>query len=372
MRVVLTGGHHTPALAVVAELQKKGVHNLYWIGHRHSMWGDKEDSSEYKVVTKAGIPFFDLKAGKLYKTYHPIKLLRIPWGFIQALYYLLKINPDVVICFGGYLAAPVAFWSWVFGKLVVTHEQTVVAGLANRVVALFATKVFLSWEESETYFKENKTVVVGNPLRNAIFRVRADHPLLSPKLSGSRVLYITGGKQGSYTINSLIWPILPKLLSRYVVVHQTGSTTVVDSYQKALEIKEGLGPFKSARYFVYDYIDDRDIGAVFNRSDLVISRSGANTVYELAALGKPCLLIPIPWVSHNEQFRNAQVLERVGLARILDQRDLTSERLFDEINSMVEALSSLSQAKLLATRLVRREAAKALVGEVLRLAASRL
>ena len=108
MKIVITGGHHTSALPVIKELRDSlpGV-GLFWVGHKHSIRGDTNDTLEFKEITGLGIPFFNLQAGKLYKTLDPIRLLKVPFGFFQAFLYLLKVKPNVILSFGGYLAAPV-------------------------------------------------------------------------------------------------------------------------------------------------------------------------------------------------------------------------------------------------------------------------
>ena len=152
--LVFTGGHHISSLSVALALKAEGV-NIVWIGHRHSQWADTSDSAEYRDVTAAGIPFFDLQAGKFYQTFHPAKLIRIPWGFIQAFYYLVKIRPSGIVSFGGYLAVPVVFVGWLLGIPSITHEQTVVAGWANKFISLFAKKVAITWPESASHFPKN-------------------------------------------------------------------------------------------------------------------------------------------------------------------------------------------------------------------------
>ena len=113
-RLVFVGGHHTTALAVIDVLQVENPNlAIFWIGHRFSMWGDKNDSVEYRDITARYIPFYDLKAGKFYHTYNPLKLLRIPFGFFQAFYYLLKIRPVLIVSCGGYLAVPVVIVGWI-------------------------------------------------------------------------------------------------------------------------------------------------------------------------------------------------------------------------------------------------------------------
>jgi len=355
-KVVIVGGHHTPALAVVDALAPK--FEVLWIGHKYSMWGDENVSAEYQEVTRRGIPFYGLKAGKLYKTFHPLKLLRLPFGFLQAFYYLVKSRPQLIVSFGGYLAPPVVIAGWLLGIPSVTHEQTVTGGWANRLVARFAKKIFVSWEESLKYFPENKTVVTGNPLRRSIFEVKKPlNPIPSPL---NPTIYVTGGKQGSHIINEVVKGALPELLKKYNVIHQCGRSSVHDDYSE-------LKNLRSEKYVLRDYFTEEEIGAVFAACDLVISRAGANIVYELAALGKPAILIPIPWVSHDEQMKNAQILATAGSAVILEEKDLSAESILLHSDILLSDLEKYQQGGKRAKKLIRPDAAERIAEEILNL-----
>ena len=138
MKIVITGGHHSSALPVINNLRERFSDvEIYWIGHRYSMKGDINPTLEYKEITDLGIPFFDLKAGKLYKTYNLGRLLKIPLGLVQATFLLLKIRPDVILSFGGYLAAPVVIAGNALRIPSLTHEQTVTAGYSNKLISFF-------------------------------------------------------------------------------------------------------------------------------------------------------------------------------------------------------------------------------------------
>ena len=329
------------------------------------MWGDKNVSAEYQEVTRRGIPFYDLKAGKLYKTFHPLKLIRLPFGFLQAFYYLVKIRPQLIVSFGGYLAPPVVIAGWLLRIPSVTHEQTVEGGWASRLVAKFAKKVFVSWEESLKYFPKEKTIVTGNPLRRSIFETRQQFNNSTIQQSECPTIYITGGKQGSHIINEVVKEALPELLKKYNVIHQCGRSTVFDDYK---ELRSGFCQERSSgrrgRYLLKDYFSEEEIGSVFSAADVIISRGGANIVYELAALGKPALLIPIPWVSHNEQRKNAQLLANAGSALILEEKDLTSESLTVRTDELFANLEKFKEGGQRAQKLVRLDAADNIAEEI--------
>ncbi len=166
MRIVITGGHHSSALPVIAKLREEYPQTqLYWIGHRRSLKGDVNDTLEYQEIKALGIPFYDLKAGKVYRTYDLVRLLRVPFGYFQAFSWLIKIKPDAILSFGGYLAVPVVIAGWFLGIPSITHEQTVAAGYANKVISHFVKKILISWKESEKYYPSGKIIFSGLPIR---------------------------------------------------------------------------------------------------------------------------------------------------------------------------------------------------------------
>jgi len=321
--LVFTGGHHTSALVVAKELILQDKYKVVWFGHRHSMWGDKSDSAEYKEVTAAGIKFYDLKAGKFYNTFNPLKLIRIPWGFIQALYFLLKIRPDGIVSFGGYLAVPTVISGWLLGIPSITHEQTITTGWANKLISLFVKKIAITWPESAKFYPKSKTILTGLPLRSEVIEVKN----LKLKIKNYKpVIYITGGKQGSHLINQIIFSILPRLVKKYMIIHQTGSSSIHNDYQHALSLVQ-------KNYEVFDF-DSRKAILALKQADIVIGRAGAHTIYELAVLGKKSILVPIPWVSYNEQMVNAQLLEKSGLAVVISEDKLNGEQILSALKDI--------------------------------------
>ncbi|HUS51987.1 MAG TPA: UDP-N-acetylglucosamine--N-acetylmuramyl-(pentapeptide) pyrophosphoryl-undecaprenol N-acetylglucosamine transferase [Candidatus Bathyarchaeia archaeon] len=356
-RVIITGGHHNSALVVAEKLRKKG-YKVIWFGHKFSMWGDKKPGAEYEEVTRAGFEFIEIKAGKFYRTYHPLKLVRIPFGFVQSFYCLLKFRPNLILSFGGYLAVPVVISGWLMRVPIITHEQTVVYGLANRVIQFFAKKILVSWESSLKHFPARKAIHTGLPVRPEIFnQIKGKFDFKNDLLT----LYVTGGKQGSHLINQVLAEALPELVEKYNLIHQCGRSTIYDDLAFLSKIKSRLPEKLKKRYLVRDYIFQPEIGSVFAVADLVVSRAGAHITYEIAALGKPTLFIPIPWSHANEQFKNAQILKQAGLAEILIQEKLSAENLSRMIRMMIANLDQYKKSSAKAQKLVKLDAAKKIV-----------
>jgi len=315
MKVLITGGHITPALAIMDELKDCDV---VIVGRKHALSADISDSLEYKEVTNRGLRFIDLKAGRLTRVLtleSLVNALKIPFGFVSALTILMKEKPDVVLTFGGYIALPVAAAAHILKIPILTHEQTIRPGSANGYIGRLAKKIFISFPASKHYFPADKTIVTGNPVRNEVSTV-VDKIKNFKKTQP--VLYITGGSTGSHDINSLIFEILPELLKKYTVIHQTGASTEFMDYDKS-------SVFKNDNYFPFTHIESNLIGFVYSVADLVISRGGANTVFELLATLKPSIVIPLPWSAFNEQQKHAEFLRSLGVAETFDQSHTGAE-----------------------------------------------
>lgn len=367
MKIVITGGHHTTAFAVIDELKKSVRHlDILWLGHKYSMPKDKAESAEFLSVTNRGIKFVDLKAGKFYRTYHPLRLLKIPLGFIQSFYYLVKYKPDLIFSFGGYLAVPVVLSGWLLRIPSVTHEQTATIGLANKTLFRFVKMIFISWPESEKYFPKKRTILTGNPLREAVFKKEKNvHEKLARVLARSKkTIYITGGKQGSHIINGAVKSILFDLLENYNLISQCGSSTLYNDYAKLKELKTQLPQPLRQRFVLKEYFTEAEIGSVYDLCDLVVARAGANTVYEIAALGKVAIFIPIPWLPYDEQTQNAQILVKAASAEILPQENLTGEKLLEKIKEVFQNFKEYSLAAEKAKSLVKLEAAEKVISEL--------
>ena len=337
MKLLLTGGHLAPALAIVEELAgRKNTHvNLIFVGRKYAIDSEQTLSLEYKEITKRNIPFVPLQGGRLSRllNWRSVKsLLKIPGGFIAAYLIIARERPDAVMTFGGYIAVPVAFWSFLFRIPLFTHEQTVNPGLANRIIARFSRKVYLSFAEAAKFFPAGKTVVTGNPVRTAILKVDKK-PFAIEKTRPA--IYITGGSLGSHSINQVIKEIIVKLLNCYIVIHQTGETKEYHDYEDLFKIKEKLPKELANRYYLVKHFFDDELGYIFHVCDLVIGRAGANTFFELVALNKPAIFIPLPWSGNGEQEKHARIFAEAGTGEIFHQSDdpRTLLALTDKINT---------------------------------------
>lgn len=360
-KIAIIGGHITPALATIDELAAKKNVELIFFGRKYATEGANNSSWEHKIISKKNIRFFNVISGRLQRkfTRHTIfSLAKIPVGFVLSFLYLIYTRPKLVVSFGGYLSLPVIFSAWLLGIKSVTHEQSSVPGLANKLNSLFVDKIYVSWKDSQKYFPQDKTVLIGNPVRVDVLKSQTKNKkLISFIKSHKKIIYITGGNQGSHILNSLVLSSL-ELFSNFGLIHQVGSTNHQGDLDKALKIK-------SANYLAVDYFGATDVGAVLKSADITISRSGANTIWELASLAKVAILVPLPIAAGNEQYHNAQILQKAGSAVILEQKTLTAEILEKTLVGVDNNLDSFKKHAQNLQKTIPTDAAKKLATQIL-------
>lgn len=331
--IVFCGGHVTPALAVIEALKEKHPeYRIAFLGRRRAFEGKRVESLEYKEVQKVGIPFYGITTGRLQRFVSFtgfFSLLKIPVGCIQALVLLLRLRPKLVVSFGGYVALPTCLAAAFLGIPVVTHEQTRVVGLANRIIARLSKRIFVSFAYQLTSIDAKKTVVTGLPLRKSIFSP-PEHPSFPLPKEPLPIIYITGGSTGALTMNDKLFPVIGELTNRYRVVHQTGDL----SFDKALDLKKRLA--HADRYVPIRTLVAGDVSWLLKHAVLVIGRSGANTVSEVAVAGPDALFIPLPWSGGSEQYKNAQALEALGRAKICDQENFLKTKFLEDVEALAK------------------------------------
>lgn len=358
MKVLITGGHLTPALAVI-QAKPKDMEVVY-VGRKHALEGDKAISLEYQTITALGIPFLSFHPGRLQRTLTPHTLPslgRIPKGVMDAYFILRKEKPDVILSFGGYVAFPFAVAGAVLRIPIVTHEQTLEAGATNKLIAKLAEKVCVSWPSSEKFFPKKKVVLTGDPLLQTQPSPEIQQ-VLSQKKDTYPLLVITGGSLGSHAINLLIEPILEKLLAQFVVLHQTGDAKAYGDYDRLSKMRKKFPSTFQDRYLLTKFISPDDIPYIYEHANLVVSRSGINTVLHLLLSNTPALLIPLPFSQRQEQLKNALLLRDSGLGEVLEQTHLTAETLYEAIQMMQRNHAVYKNTDITAMRLLHLHAAE--------------
>lgn len=356
--IVLTGGHAaTTAISVIKEIKKSHSNwKLFWIGPKSAVEGKFVPTLASTIMPTLGVTYLPLTTGRLQRRFTiwtiP-SLLKIPFGFIQSIDLLLKTHPKVVVSFGGYASVPVCYVAWFLRIPVFIHEQTVAVGLANKLTSFIAKKIFIARIESSRYFPKKKTVLIGNPVSPEILKIKP-----KVKLSKTPTIYITGGSSGAQRINSLVAESLYDLVKKYKVIHQTGSL----DFDKFKELRAQFPSDLKERYEARDFINPEAVPDIFAKSDLIISRGGANTLSEIMVTKTPSIIIPIPWTAYDEQTKNAKIVENTGIALVLEEKNLTPKNLLDSIDHVVQNWSKMTRNSDPSLANLDRQASRKLVG----------
>lgn len=332
-----TGGHVIPALAVARELRSRG-HSVRFIGTRRGI--------EAKLAPAAGFPIDWIEIGGLNRVglrQTMTSLAELPWSIWEAARLLDRAQPvTAVFSMGGYVAGPVLIAALWKRLPVVVMEPNAIPGFTHRRLAPFISKALVSFEETLRYFPKGRAEVTGRPVAAEFFAI-------APKpLTDVVTVLITGGSQGSRTLNRAAeesWPLWKKGSVR--LIHQTGERAYTDLAPKF----QASGVAGEISAFL------EDMPRAFAESDLIVSRSGG-TVSEIAAAGKPSILVPLPTAADQHQLRNAQAFEKAGAARLVADAEMTGARLVEEVTKMAAEPGLLEKMGQAARALAREGAAE--------------
>ena len=320
MRVLLagggSGGSATPVLAVAEALRARApATDFLLVG--------TTTGPERALAEAAGVPFAAVATGKLRRYLDWQNVLdagRVPLGIAQAVGLVRRFRPHVAFGAGGFAAVPPLVAAALGGVPVVIHQQDVEPGLANLLLMPFALRVTVAFPQSRAYFPSARTIVVGNPVRADVLtgdRARAAERFGLER--GLPTLLVTGGGTGALGLNERVAAAVPSLVEFCQVIHLTGRGRAVPPAQP------------SSRYHAYEFLVD-EMKHALAAADLVVSRAGLGTLSELAALGKPTVLVPLP---DSHQAANARAATRAVAARVVPQAHLTPERLVGLARSLL-------------------------------------
>ena len=337
MRAILagggTGGHVIPALAIANELKKSYDADVIFIGTARGI--------ENRLVPAAGYPLRLVRVGALKNVSLMTRAktaLDLPRAVWDAGRMLNEFAPDVVIGVGGYASGPAMLAAVMKHIPTLAFEPNVVPGFANRVVARFVSGAAVHFEETAKYFR--RAEVTGVPVRQAFFEIPA---MLNKRSGGPPILLVFGGSQGAHAINEAMFRCLPELRRQAQgihIIHQTGER----DYNDALAAYNSAGEHAE----VFKFIED--MPAAFARADLLVCRSGASTVAEITAAGKPAIFVPFPRAADDHQRVNAEALERSGAAVLVEESKLEGVWLAETIAALLndpprlEAMSAAARS----------------------------
>jgi len=367
MRVVLTGGgtagHIYPLLSVSEALKKELTNErleILYLGGRGGL--------EEEILKETGLPAYFISWGKWrrYWLKRPTALLVNLWdflrfllGFLQSFVILLKFRPEVVLAKGGYVSLPVVLAAFFCHVPVITHESDAVMGISNRLIARLAEKVCLSFPvQLYSGLPLQKLVYTGNPIREDFFQKRISKANQKTKPT----ILVMGGSQGAQPINETIFQMIPEILKIAQVVHLTGKT----DFAQAKEIQKKLPPKLGKDYRVFDFVKE-EMPQLMQEADLIISRAGANALFEIAAVGKPSILVPLKYAAQDHQTKNALFFQKEKAAVVIPEDELSPKTLFKLIKKMLADQVELQKMSQRAKSLAQPKAAFKIATEVIKL-----
>lgn len=339
-RVILvgggSGGHVFPLMAVAEALRMIDPNvELMMLGNGPFL---------ASAAATAGLSYKTIQAGKL-RRYFSLWTLLAPFqtiiGFFQCLWILFVYMPDVMFTKGGYASVMPALVAKIYMIPVYTHESDSVPGMANKFISKLAIAVFTSFDSTAKYFKSGKAILVGNPVRPELllgdkatalqqFNFRAD----------KKIILVTGGSQGAKRVNDAILEALIPLVQNFQIIHQCGESqyagvkAIIDQYTK--EGEKSYGPMISANYRLYPFMNSQDMGMAYAAADIIISRGGASNLFEISALGKPAVIIPLSTASsRGDQIDNAIEFEKYG-AVVIEEANITPHIIVSQIQELLE------------------------------------
>jgi len=302
-----TGGSVTPLLAIAEALRARseaGEYNFLWIGTREGI--------EKGMVEKEGIIFRAISAGKLRRYFswqNFIDSFFVIAGFFQSFAIILKWKPNLILSAGSFVATPVIFAGWFCRVPIIIHQLDVRPGLSNKLATPFAKVVTVTFEKSLAAYGK-KAALTGNPIRPRLLGLYNEHRAkIKSDDESLPVVLVLGGGTGAQFINELVAKSLNQLTGFCELIHLTGKN-------------KSIGQTASANYQSYEFLNLEELAWAYAAADIVISRAGIGTLTELACLGKPTIIVPIP-ESHQEE--NAQIFHEARAAIVLKQNELTQE-----------------------------------------------
>jgi UDP-N-acetylglucosamine--N-acetylmuramyl-(pentapeptide) pyrophosphoryl-undecaprenol N-acetylglucosamine transferase len=363
-----TGGHIYPLIAIAEELNKISEEE-HFINFKLYYMSDSPYNRD--ILNEQFITYIPVTAGKLrvyFSFQNFIDMFKTAFGIIEALFKVFSLYPDVVVSKGGYAAFPTLVAARLLRIPVIIHESDTVPGRVNAWSGKFAQKIALSYPEAVEYFDRSKVSLTGQPIRKAIRTATQDEGKrffeLDPAIP---TIGVMGGSGGSKTINNMVTQIIPDLVEKYQIIHQTGEKMFEEVVTDARVI---LGKdVKRTHYKPFGYLNDVQTKMFFGASDVIISRAGS-TVFEIAAWAKPSILIPgSAAVFHGDhQRKNAYHYARTGAGVVIEEKNLTASILLNQIQLILDHKDRYDAMVSHAKRFYKPDAARLIAAEAVKIA----
>jgi UDP-N-acetylglucosamine--N-acetylmuramyl-(pentapeptide) pyrophosphoryl-undecaprenol N-acetylglucosamine transferase len=356
-----TGGHVIPLIAVAREIRRLYTNDnlaLHYIG--------PYDQLGKTALLQEDVKIHSIVSGKIRRYFSFLNIIdilfSIPFATIQSFFLLLFMRPDLLFSKGGTGAIPVAFCAKILGIPIFIHESDVVPGLSNKTISRWAKKIFISFDKTE-YFDLSQAISVGNPIKKELLEgsEASAKEVFNLTLEKPVILFL-GGSQGAQPLNDFILLLLNDLLKEYEVIHSCGLKNIK---KMAVEANLILPNELKKYYHAYGTLDEIQLKHALKVAQLVVSRAGSGSIFEIAAAGKPSILIPLPGAAQNHQSKNAYQYSATGAAIIIEQENLTPNFFMGKINHILAQPAIIEDMKNAALAFSKPLAAKAIAREIL-------
>ena len=361
-----TAGHIFPIIAVVRELRKMGSDAQFFYA------GPKDDFGEI-ILSQESIKIKWILAGKIrrYLNWKSVLeniadvLFKIPLGFLQAIFYVFISAPDLIFSKGGYGSLATVLAGQILQVPIILHESDVTPGLANRFMSKFTSQIFVAFPVAQTeYFSEDKMIAVGNPMRVELLNGDAEKAKdYFDLIVGKPIILVLGGSQGAQAVNDLMLAILPQLLTDFEIIHQTGSKNLeqLKAEAKVMVVDEEL----ARRYHPVGFLKEVELRDAFKVCDLVVSRAGSGSIFEISGCQKPSILIPLSSSAQDHQLKNAYAYAQNKAAVVMEEANLTPRFFLEKIKYLFANPDELQKMSQQAREFSRPESAKVLAGYII-------
>ena len=355
-----TGGHVIPIIAITREIRRvypKPKEDLQFF-----YLGPKDEFGSI-FLSQEGIMVKQVLAGKIRRYINWKSLLqnlldicfKIPIGVLQSLFYIFFLSPDLIFSKGGFGSIP----GVIAGKLLLTpiflHESDVTPGVANRFLGKLASEIFVSFPKTE-YFPLKKMILIGNPIRKEVLEGSKEEARKFFKLKSVKpVILILGGSQGAQRINDKILEVLTQLLGNFELIHQCGEKNFA---QVEAEAKVMAEEYLRSFYHLYPFLKEPELRLAYAASDLIVSRAGSGSIFEIAAAQKPSILIPLAESAQNHQVKNAYAYQKTGACLVIEETNFTPHFFLERLKQLFFQPEKLREMREKAKEFSRPQAAK--------------
>ncbi len=355
-----TGGHVFPILAIAKEIKKQNSTDLKI---KLNFIGPRDEISD-ELFEKEGIEVKKITTGKI-RRYSSISsffqntvdlIFKIPIGIIQSFFYIFFLSPDLLVSKGGYGAFPSTIVAKILQVPIFLHESDISPGIVNKISARFALEVFVSFPKTENFAPE-KMILTGNPIRESLLKIPTEDEIKKNlNLTKNKpVILIMGGSQGSRRVNDLALNALPQLLPKFTIIHQCGTNN-----EKEIKMQTNFLIPKNLKnnYFLFPFLTENQLRSAYHASDLIITRAGSGSIFEIAAISKPSVLIPITESAQNHQIKNAYSYCDFGAGMVIEEKNITPHLFNEKITNLLKNEKTMKRMKRKASLFSRPRAAK--------------